>query len=97
GRPFQLAGVRAGPWIRPALERVGLVGTEEQFIVSSWLIDELARELGTLAATVPRLRVVDARGTLGRRQWANEIHPTPGGFRKLAEVAWRPALEGLLA
>jgi hypothetical protein len=35
---------------------------------------------------------VDQRGTLDRDEWANELHPTPGGFRKVAKC-WIPELE----
>jgi hypothetical protein len=97
GRAFKLAGVKAGPWIKPQLDAVGLVGIERQRVVSSWLIDQFTRVMQALVSQTPRMRLVDARGTLTRNQWANEIHPTEGGFRRLAEQAWRPVLGGLLA
>ena len=97
GTPFKLAGVRAGPWIKPQLDAVGLTGINHQRVVSNWLIDQFTRVMRELVSQVPRMRLVDGRGTLTRTQWANEIHPTAGGFRKLAEQAWKPALGGLLA
>jgi len=31
-------------------------------------------------------------GTLAGADWANEIHPTPNGFKKIAEHCWAPLL-----
>lgn len=37
-------------------------------------------------ASVPadKFILVDAQGTLVAEEWANELHPHPGGFKKLA-------------
>ena len=97
GRAFKLAGVKAGPWIKPQLDAVGLTGIAAQRVVSSWLIDQFTRVMTALVSQTPRMRLIDARGTLARNQWANEIHPTESGFRKLAEQAWKPVLGAFLA
>ena len=55
------------------------------------------RVMTALVSQTPRMRLIDARGTLARTQWANEIHPTEAGFRKLAETAWKPVLRAYLA
>jgi hypothetical protein len=34
-------------------------------------------------------------GTLAMDQWANELHPTPEGFRRLAELKFLPALDAV--
>ena len=39
------------------------------------------------------LIIVDSRGTLSAREWANELHPTGGGFKKIAKQAWEPILK----
>lgn len=96
GRPFKLAGVRAGPWIKPALDAVGLTGLARQRVVANWLIDQFTRVMQALVSQTPRMHLVDGRGTLTSGQWANEIHPTAAGFRRLAEKAWKPALVELL-
>ena len=45
------------------------------------------------AASGGRVVFVDSRGTLTRSsQWANELHPTPAGFKKIADAAWGPPL-----
>lgn len=35
---------------------------------------------------------IDSHGLLSREDWANELHPTPGGFRRIAREAWQPVL-----
>jgi hypothetical protein len=42
-----------------------------------------------------RVVLVDSRGTLQLTDWANELHPKPDGFRKIASTRWRPVLEAL--
>ena len=34
-------------------------------------------------------------GTLAKDQWANELHPTPEGFRRLAELKFLPVLDSV--
>lgn len=36
--------------------------------------------------------LVDSRGTLVEGDWANELHPTPSGFEKIAKQNWEPLL-----
>jgi hypothetical protein len=97
GTAFKLLGRKAGPWIKPYLAGVGLTDPTRQRVLTSWLIDQFTRVLNDLVSQTPRMRLVDSRGTLAQaRDWANEIHPRSGGFRKLAESRWRPALAGLL-
>jgi hypothetical protein len=70
-----------------------------QQAVSDFLVDRLAQALLVLDArsggpqALPGVVVVDTRGTLERAaagqqgndaDWVNEIHPNPGGYRKLA-------------
>ena len=39
-----------------------------------------------------RPALVERRGTLKKSDWANELHPKPVGFRKIAQRRWNPAL-----
>lgn len=39
-----------------------------------------------------RVIVVDGRNALNPSDWANELHPKPRGFKKLAETRWYPEL-----
>ena len=57
-----------------------------------FLIDALHARLKARAAARPRFHVVDMRAALpdDNTHWADEIHPSGTGFRKLAEDHWRP-------
>lgn len=61
------------------------------------LIDGLAERLRPLAYADPdRVTFIETAGTLKDVQWANELHPTPGGFTRIARrftPALREALE----
>lgn len=97
GIPFKLAGVKAGPWVKPHFDRVGLTDPQQQRIVAKWLIDQFARELRAFASQHPNMTLVDSRGTLtSKQQWENEIHPTAKGFELIARQCWVPRLTGVL-
>jgi len=96
---FLFAPVR-GPWLFPAFQARGLTPAL-QVKVTDFLVDRLAQALLALDAraggpgALPGVVVVDTRGTLERAapgstgnnaDWVNEIHPNPGGYRKLAQV-----------
>ena len=90
--PFGL--LKAGPWMRPVLVAKGINPDTEGREVSRYLVDELHARLTALAATRSRFHVVDMRAALpdDNVHWADEIHPSGTGFRKLAENHWRPLL-----
>ena len=90
--PFGL--LKAGPWMRPVLVAKGIDPDTEGREVARYLIDELHARLMSLAAARPRFHVVDMRSALpaDHTHWADEIHPSGTGFRKLAEDHWRPLL-----
>lgn len=98
GKPFKLGPITVGPWVKPALDGVGLTDSRQQRVVTGWLVDQFARSLKAFASQTPNMRVIDSRGTLtSARQWANEIHPTATGFAAIARQCWVPALTGVLA
>jgi hypothetical protein len=90
--PFGL--LKAGPWMRPVLVAKGIDPDTEGKEVAKYLIDELHARLMALSAVRPRFQVIDMRNALpaDNVHWADEIHPSGTGFRKLAEDCWRPAL-----
>lgn len=90
--PFGL--LKAGPWMRPVLLARGIDPDTEGREVARLLVDELHARLSSLAATRSRFHVVDMRAALPADDvhWADEIHPSGTGFRKLAEQCWRPLL-----
>ncbi len=90
--PFGL--LKAGPWMRPVLTSKGIDPDTEGRDLARYLIDELHARLRALAAVRPRFQLIDMRTALpvDDVHWADEIHPSGTGFRKLAEDFWRPAL-----
>jgi hypothetical protein len=90
--PFGL--LKAGPWMRPVLVAKGIDPDTEGRDLARYLIDELHARLKALAAARPRFQVVDMRAALppDNTHWADEIHPSGTGFRRLAEDHWRPLL-----
>lgn len=49
------------------------------------LIDRVYGMIGSIASTDARIHVIDVRGTLPRiDDWADEIHPTNEGFKKIS-------------
>lgn len=75
----------AGPWLLPSLAYCGWTASDGIPIVRQAL-EGLAARLRKLAA-VPanNFILVETQGTLAVADWANELHPYPAGFRKIAE------------
>jgi hypothetical protein len=96
GTPFKFGPIKAGPWVKPHLDAVGLTDFDAQREVVMWLLDQYATLLNELASQTPRFRVVNSLGTLKRSQWENEMHPSRGGFRALVDQCWVPVLADLL-
>jgi hypothetical protein len=90
--PFGL--LKAGPWMRPVLVAKGIDPDTEGRDIARYLVDELHARLMALACARPRFHVVDMRSALpaDNVHWADEIHPSGTGFRRLAEDHWRPLL-----
>ena len=98
GKPYKLIGKKlAGPWIKPFMQEVGVADFTSQRIICSWLIDQFTEVQRELASRNLRVRCVDSRGLLLKNgEWDNEIHPKRAGFKRIAEVAWKPVLDPLL-
>jgi hypothetical protein len=86
---------RGKGWLRDAFVKAQVPEPLHQTYVK-WLIDQHTRVLNTIAASDPDfLHVVDSRGVLAPTEWANELHPTGEGFRKIAEESWVPVLRSI--
>jgi hypothetical protein len=90
--PFGL--LKAGPWMRPVMVAKGIDPDTEGRDLARYLVDELHARLMALATVRRRFHVVDMRSALPADDvhWADEIHPSGTGFRRLAEDCWRPLL-----
>lgn len=75
----------AGPWLLPSLAYCGWTASEGTPIVRHAL-EGLAAMLRSLAAApANNFILVETQDTLAAADWANELHPYPAGFRKIAE------------
>lgn len=84
-----------GSWLKPALDDARVPAALQRGCVKL-VIDALSHELNALTQIDPRrIFLVDSRGTLGEADWANELHPKPAGFGKIAKLAWLPILKEL--
>ena len=84
-------GVAGDSWLLPAL-KAAKVPVALRVKCVNLLIDRYTDELKRLAEKYPRVEVVDTRGTLSAEDWANELHPKPSGFKKIA-AKWYPQLQ----
>jgi hypothetical protein len=99
GRGFEFGLIHAGPWLAPAMDERGVPPDMAlRGRIARILIDRLNDDLlAPLAAATPGVVYIDSRGILPRDAtyrdyWANEMHPTNLGFRRLFEQAWLPRL-----
>lgn len=81
----------AGPWLKPAFDGTQITEVDQQKIVIE-LIDLFNETLGNLANEFENVFYIDLRGCLPKppysgyqEDWANELHPTSEGFRKIAK------------
>jgi lysophospholipase L1-like esterase len=76
-----------GPWLKPALAFCGWTdATQCDAIVRDLMLRFHAMVAAIAAQPENRLTLVQTQGTLtGAGYWANELHPTPAGFRQIAQ------------
>jgi hypothetical protein len=74
----------AGPWLLPSLTFGGWTADQGGAIVQQALIAFAATLRALAAAPANNFILVETQGTLASTDWANELHPYPAGFKKLA-------------
>ncbi|MDB5931132.1 MAG: hypothetical protein JWR60_2839 [Polaromonas sp.] len=80
-------------WLKPALQAAGVPDNLHHACVKH-LLDAFQQVLNAIAAMDPlNLLVVDSRNTLAPHEWANELHPSSAGFKKIAWQCWHPVLK----
>jgi hypothetical protein len=85
-------------WLKPALDVAKVPLPIMQAAWARLIIDEFSKMLLSIEKLGGESVVfVDSRKTLGPSHWANEIHSTPPGFKKIANTKWflRFAANGL--
>lgn len=83
-------GPLPGPWLDPGFELKGYPKSDMELRRSTvrTMIDVFNAMIADLAKKYPNnVHAIDLRGLLkqDKNDWANELHPTPSGFRKVAE------------
>jgi hypothetical protein len=78
--------VCAGPWLQPSLSFCGYGLAQGTAIVRQALLDfkGLLATLATENGGANNFTLVDTQGLLQAGDWANELHPYPDGFKKVA-------------
>jgi lysophospholipase L1-like esterase len=96
GRGYLGGGwILPGPWLEPGFRRKGYLNLEENSVVMVDLIDAFNDMLATIPNEkgLAHVTYLDLRPALSneldgrayRRFWANELHPTKGGFQSVAD------------
>jgi hypothetical protein len=71
-----------GPWLKPALVARQVPERLYDGVINR-LIDRFKSELEALQAEYDTLHLIDLTYTLDKRDWSNELHPSPAGFKRL--------------
>jgi hypothetical protein len=96
--PLELAGPWFAKWMNAAKVDSRLAFRKT---ISDHLIDTMCETLKSFDGSGGgRVHFIDSRNTLNsalsgnqyRQDWANELHPSPGGFAKIVDKAWIPVL-----
>ena len=82
--PNGVAPLCAGPWLKPSLDFTGwsvAQGTKvvhDALVAFKKMVQNLAKDKSN------NFILIDTQGTLKPPDWANELHPYPGGFQSFA-------------
>ena len=77
--------VCAGPWLQPSLAFAGWTDLAKGTAIAKAALQAFQQMLNDLAADpANNFLLVPTQGTLIAADWANELHPFPGGFKKIA-------------
>ena len=85
-----------GGWLKEPMAHAHVPEPLQQAAVNH-LIDTFGDALALLQGEFSeRVLIVDSSGVLAAADWANELHPTIGGFNKVVRQAWQqPLLDNL--
>ncbi len=72
----------AGKWIKARMDEENIPAGFQQSILD-YMLAEFDNLLIRLEQTIPRCIHVRTQGTLKESDWANELHPTTAGFKKI--------------
>lgn len=79
-------------WIYPFLMKKEIENPDDQRNIVNHLLDKFRSAIFDVAQKYEYFTVVDTQGTVNVDEWRNEIHPTPSGFRKIAEKIYEQGI-----
>jgi hypothetical protein len=82
--PSGVHPVCAGPWLLPSLTYSGWTASQGKAIVHQALTAFAATLRALAAVPANNFILIETQGTLASTDWANELHPYPAGFKKIA-------------
>jgi len=85
-----------GKWLGKPMEQRGITKADFQLAIARIMVDRLNKRLGALAQSSARLSYIDCRGSVGAKQWHDELHPIDEGYSKVA-ARFDKAIQGLAA
>jgi hypothetical protein len=75
----------AGPWLKPSLTFRGWTSVSDGARIVHDALVQFRSVLSSLAADpANNFHLVQTQGALAAAEWANELHPTPAGFKSIA-------------
>ncbi|MGN7611684.1 hypothetical protein ACQZV8_06325 [Magnetococcales bacterium HHB-1] len=86
GGEFLWGSIRTKPWIKPYMDQKGITVSQDQRKIARHMMENLANTLISLKKEQRDFYVIDLRGKFQESDWVNEIHLTPDGFRRVAEI-----------
>lgn len=77
---------KKGPWLGDKMTEKGIDHIAHGPTIMKKILDDFNNQLSALAAQYSNVEYIDLRGTTGgdKKNWSNEIHPTKGMFRIMA-------------
>ncbi len=94
GEGVRIFGIEvAGKWIKARMDALGIPADFQGTVIDHMLV-EFDNLLIRLEQTIPRCVHVRTQGTLLDSDWANELHPTTEGFKKIA-AKYQEAMVGV--
>ncbi len=73
-----------GKWLGKPMKQLGIVDPDLQRAIVRDLIDRFSLAMSRLAQRYPHVVFLNNRGTLSDKEWADELHPNPAGFTRIA-------------
>ena len=72
-------------WLYPYLYNKGIKKKADQVAIVDYILKQFSAALTRVEKKYSFFHVVDTYGTVGQKQWRNEIHPNSKGFGKIAK------------